>query len=418
MGAQSESEALSGAAWQNAVLNRPVLASALGNFVVTYDLVLFSIVRIPSLTSMGVTGHDLLETGFDLLDLQMLGMLLGGFLWGILADKIGRLPVLFISAALYSIANISNAFATTVDSYSILRFLAGFGMAGELGASVTIVSEMLPRLTRGFGTSFVAGIGVIGAIAAAIVTAHTDWETAYLVGGVLGLVGLAARLPLGESIMYEHMRNLRELPRGRLDWFFNSRDRFRRLAHCILLGMPTWFVIGILVTFSPEICAALGATEPVSAGEGVIYYYVGLSLGSLGAGWLSQLWHSRRRTLVVLVGITAWIFAGFVLLERGTPGLYYGIFTVLGLFSGYWALFVAIPAEQFGTNLRGTATILIPNIIRGSVVVLTASVHLLSKSIGLVSGVTIVGAVCFAMSLLGIWRLPESFGRDLDFVER
>jgi len=316
------------------------------------------------------------------------------------------------------LVNICNAFVTTVDAYGILRFLAGFGMAGELGASMTIVSEMLPRETRGYGTSFVAGIGVTGAILAAIVTEHTDWETAYLVGGVLGLVSLAARLPLGESSMYERMRLIRDVPRGRLDWFFNNRERFRRLAHCILLGMPVWFVIGILVTFSPEICAALGATAPVSAADGVLYYYVGLTLGSIAAGWLSQTWRSRRRALGVLVGVTGWIFAAFVLLERATPGVYYGIFTALGLFSGYWALFVSIPAEQFGTNLRGTATILIPNIIRGSVVVLTSSVHMLSKSGGLVGSVAIVGAACFALSLIGIWRLPESFGRDLDFIER
>ncbi|MBM4253486.1 MAG: MFS transporter [Deltaproteobacteria bacterium] len=418
MTAQANAELRGRGAWQDAVLNRPVLASALGNFVVTYDLVLFSIVRIPSLSNMGVSGHALLETGFDLLDIQMIGMLLGGIFWGVLADKLGRLPVLFAAPALYSIVNIYNAYVTTVDTYTVLRFLAGFGMAGELGAVMTIVSEMLPRETRGYSTSFVAGVGVMGAILAAIVTEHTDWETTYLVGGVLGLFSLAARLPLGESTMYERLRLSRDVQWGRLVWLVNSKERLRRLVHCVLLGMPSWFLIGILVTFSPEICAALGAESPVSAADGVIYYYIGLTLGCFVAGWLSQTWRSRRRALGVLVGLTSWIFIAFVLVERASPGVYYGMFTALGLFSGYWALFVSIPAEQFGTNLRGTATVLIPNIIRGSVVVLTAAVHFLSKSMGLVNGVAAVGAACFALSLIGIWRLPESFGRDLDFIER
>ncbi len=409
---------LTPASWRDTVFNRAVLAAALGNFVNIYDLLLFSVVRIQSLTSLGVAENELLDVGVRLLNLQMLGMLIGGLLWGVVADRIGRMTVLFASVAMYSVANIANAYVTNVEWYGALRFLAGVGLAGELGASITMVSEALPRLTRGLGTSFVAGIGVTGAILAAVMSLHSDWQTCYLVGGILGLVALGARLPLGETAMFAHMMELKQIRRGQWASLFTDSQRLKRFARCVLLGMPIWFVIGILATFSPEICRALGATGVVIAGDSILYFYIGMSTGCLLAGLLSQRWRSRRRAVIIMICTMLAVFAAFLSIKQASPELYYAVFVGLGLCCGYWALFVTIPAEQFGTNLRATVATSVPNILRGSVVILTLAVEALTRPIGLMGAIVAVGLSCFVLSFFGFWRLSESFGRDLDFFEQ
>ena len=409
---------LTPASWRNTVFNRAVLAATLGNFVNMYDLLLFSVVRIQSLRSLGVPDDELLDVGVRLLNLQMFGTLIGGVIWGVVADRIGRMTVLFASVAMYSLANIANAYVTDVGWYGALRLLAGIGLAGELGASITMVSEALPRYTRGLGTTFVAGIGVTGAILAAVVSLHSDWQTCYLVGGILGLVALGARLPLGETAMFEHMMQLKQIRRGQWASLFTDSQRLKRFARCVLLGMPIWFVIGILATFSPEICQALGATGPVIAGDSILYFYIAMSTGCLLAGLLSQRWRSRRRAVIIMICTMLAVFGGFLSLKQASPELYYAVFVGLGLCCGYWALFVTIPAEEFGTNLRATVATSVPNILRGSVVILTLAVEALTRPVGMIGAVVAVGLGCFVLSFFGFWRLSESFGRDLDFFEQ
>lgn len=398
------------------LLSVNVIVSALGYFVDIYDLVLFSIVRVASLKGIGVPDDQLLDVGVRLINLQMGGMLLGGILWGVLGDKRGRLSVLFGSIALYSTANILNAFVTTPEMYGLLRFVAGVGLAGELGAAVTLVSETLPRETRGYGTALVAGIGVSGAALAAFVGAHYTWQTAFIVGGVLGFVLLALRVRMFESGLYADIKQ-RSAVLGRFSMLFTSKERFCKYLNCILIGVPIWFVISILVTFSPELTKELGATAPVSAGSAILWCYTGLIVGDLGSGVLSQFMKSRKKVVFLFLSAALALILLFLYSYGRDPSYYYLVCFALGCAVGYWALFVTIAAEQFGTNLRATAATTVPNFVRGSVVLVTLLFQAMKPALGLVQSALVVGLGCVAVAYVALHFLTESFGRDLDFVE-
>jgi putative MFS transporter len=290
----------------------PVIVAALGYFVDIYDLLLFSIVRVPSLKALHVPSALLLEKGIELINVQMAGMLLGGILWGIIGDKKGRLTVLFGSILLYSIANIANGFVTTVDQYALLRFIAGIGLAGELGAGITLVAEILPKEIRGYGTSIVASVGVLGAVLAYLVADTFDWKAAYMIGGVLGLALLVLRFNVFESGMFSHVKEKR-VSRGNFLSLFTSRIKLVKYLRCIMIGLPIWFVIGILLTFSPEFGKVLGIPVPVQAGKAVMFGYIGLSLGDLSSGLLSQYFKSRKKVVFIFLLLTSLFIALFLL---------------------------------------------------------------------------------------------------------
>lgn len=401
----------------SSICTTTVLVSALGYFVDIYDLIIFSIVRVSSLRDLGIPDDQLLSEGVFLINMQMFGMLLGGIFWGVLGDKRGRLSVLFGSIVLYSVANLANAFVTSLEQYAVLRLIAGIGLAGELGAAITLVSETMPKETRGYGTSFVAGIGVAGAIAAALVAHYFNWKTAYLVGGVMGLGLLALRARMFESGMFDSMKQRADVRRGDFLMLFTNWERFKKYLCCILIGMPTWFVVGILMTFAPEICQALGATGPVSAGTAILWCYGGLMLGDFGSGIASQLMKSRKRVVYWFVSITALLVLAFLHLHAQSPDVYYAMALLLGLSSGYWAIFIQIGAEQFGTNLRATVATTTPNFVRGSVVLVTSLFQALKSPLGLIHGALVAGALCITLVYVALWPLSESFGRDLDFLD-
>lgn len=394
-----------------------VLVAALGYFVDAYDLLLFNIVRVQSLTDIGVASGDIRSVGVLLLNMQMLGMLLGGILWGVWGDKKGRLSVLFGSILMYSVANIANAFVHTVPVYGFLRFFAGLGLAGELGAGVTLVSEILDKEKRGIGTTVVASVGVAGVVVAALVGDFFHWRTSYIVGGVLGLMLLVLRVSVRESQMFESVSQS-EVRRADLRLLFGSKERIVRYLSCILMGVPIWYAIGILVTFCPEIGAAQGMTETPSPLKAVMYAYIGLVLGDLASGLLSQYMRSRKRVVLLFLVGTFFCCAWMLNAKGLTPGELYAVCVPLGFFVGYWAVFVTSAAEQFGTNLRSTVTTTVPNFVRGSVVPMTLCFEYFTKSVGIVNSAAIVGMICFLIALLAILGLRETFGRDLNFVER
>lgn len=393
-----------------------VLVAALGYFVDAYDLLLFSIVRKSSLTELGVPPEEILDTGVRLLNMQMGGMLVGGVLWGICGDRKGRLSVLFGSILMYSVANILNAFVHSVEVYGLLRFLAGLGLAGELGAGVTLVSELLDKEKRGLGTTIVASVGVAGVVVAALVGDYFHWRTSYLVGGVMGLLLLILRISVRESNMFESIANS-DVKRADLRLLFGNRERALRYCCCVMMGIPIWYSIGILVTFAPELGKAQGMTAIPTAREAVLYSYIGLVIGDLASGLLSQYLRSRKK--VVLIFLTGTFICCFSMLQaRGlTPQQLYLACLPLGFFVGYWAVFVSSAAEQFGTNLRSTVTTTVPNFVRGAVVPMTQCFSLLTPSLGIVQSASVVGAVCFLIALIALAGLKETFGRDLDFLE-
>ena len=393
-----------------------VVVAALGYFVDIYDLLLFSIVRVTSLRSLGIEGDQLLVAGERLLNMQMTGMLIGGLLWGVLGDRRGRLSVLFGSIFMYSAANIANAWVQSVEAYAWLRLVAGVGLAGELGAGITLVSEIMPKETRGYGTTIVAATGILGAVVAALVGDLFDWRVSYIIGGVMGFALLALRIGVYESGMFEQVRQVGS-SRGNVLQLFNQWSRARKYIAVILTGVPIWYVIGILITFSPELGRALGMTETPSAGRAVMFAYIGLAFGDIGSGFFSQYIGSRRRVVLLFQMMTAGFVAVYFLLAPFSLTAFYGLCVALGFGVGYWAVFVTIASEQFGTNIRATATTTVPNVVRGSVVLLTSSVGWLRPQVGVVQSALIVGVVALAIAFLALGWIEETYGKDLDYVE-
>lgn len=393
-----------------------VLVASLGYFVDMFDLLLFPIVRQASLDSLGIHGAAQIIPYTRLLNAQMAGMLIGGIFWGILGDKKGRLSTLFGSIALYSVANIANAFVHSIPAYAFWRFLAGLGLAGELGAAVTLVSEILPKDLRGYGTAIVAAVGIFGTVAASLVGKYLPWRVAYLVGGGLGLLLLLLRVGIRESGMFRDLETS-SVSRGDFLGLLTNPERFGRYLRCILIGLPTWFVVSILVNLAPEFAPLLKITAPIQAGTAVAFCYSGITLGSLGSGILSQTWGTRKKVVGLFIGGTV---AGVILylsLRGLSPFLFYLLAGYLGLATGYWAVFVTIAAEQFGTNLRSTVATTVPNFVRGAVPLITGGFLLLKGPFGLLGSAWAIGGVCVLLALLSLVGLQETHGRDLDFLE-
>lgn len=399
-----------------AAVRATILLAALGYFVDIYDLILFSIVRVKSLKAIGVLDADLLEQGVFLLNWQMAGMLLGGIAWGVLGDKKGRLSVLFGSIALYSVANIANGFVDTVGAYAAWRFVAGVGLAGELGAGITLVSEIMPKETRGYGTMTVAGVGILGGVAAGLIGDGFDWRTAYFIGGGLGVALLALRIGVYESGLFDKVKQS-AVARGDFRTLLSTPDRARRYAASILVGVPIWFVIGILVTYAPEFGRAIGMPVAPNPAKAVMLLYLGCALGDFLSGGLSQYFRSRKKVALAFM-IAAGALGALYLLNR-SPSLryFYTLCLLLGFATGYWAIFVTMASEQFGTNIRATVTTTAPNFVRGSLVLMNFAFQATKARWGLLQGASLVGGAALLVAMLALGSLRETYGRDLNFVE-
>jgi putative MFS transporter len=401
---------------KKSLLNAAVIVAALGYFVDIYDLLLFSIVRVESLKSIGFGGREL-EVGATLSNIQMTGLMLGGILWGVLGDKKGRLSVLFGSIFLYSFANFLNGYAQTFTEYAFCRFFAGLGLAGELGAGITLVAEVLHPSLRGYGTMIVATVGVSGAVVGGWVAQVFDWRTAFKIGGALGFALLLLRIGVSESGIFEQTQKS-HVRRGSFLSLFTDQDRFRRFTLSILIGVPIWLTIGILVAYSPEFSTQFGITGEVLSARAVMACYAGFVVGDLGFGLFSQWMKSRNRAVFWAIVLNFLMTLGYLLGARGASSdAIYVLCFLLGATGGYWAVVCTIAAEQFGTNLRATVATAVPNFIRFSLVPMNTAVLLLKDQIGLVGGALVVSVAVVAIALLSLRGLKESFGKDLDFVE-
>ncbi|WP_420264360.1 MFS transporter [Candidatus Magnetominusculus dajiuhuensis] len=398
------------------IFSVPVIVAALGYFVDIYDLILFGIVRVQSLKAIGVEASEILNKGIFLFNMQMAGMLLGGFLWGIIGDKQGRVKILFGSIFLYSTANIANAYVSSTGGYALWRFIAGVGLAGELGAGVTLVLENLPKGVRGYGTMIVATVGVLGAILANEIAKTFDWRMAYLIGGGLGMALLILRIGVCESGMYKDMASS-NVSKGNLLMLFTSKRCFFKYMKTILIGLPIWFSVGILIILSPEFAAAMNVSGKVNAGEALMFCYMGLALGDFGSGFLSQYLHSRRKVVLLFLILSSAAVGGFFMLGGVSSAVFYTFCGFIGFAVGYWAIFITIAAEQFGTNIRATVASTVPNIIRGMVIPITAVFQFAREYIGILKAGAVVGILCIAIAFYAYYHLEETFGKDLDYVE-
>jgi putative MFS transporter len=400
------------------ILSIAVLVAALGYFVDIYDMLLFSIIRIESLQSLKLSSEQLLFDGERIIQWQMWGLLIGGVIWGVMGDKSGRLSVLFGSILLYSLANIANGFVQTVDQYKWIRFIAGIGLAGELGAGITLVSEIIPKEKRGVATSLVAGVGLTGAIAAFIIKQNFDWRTCYFIGGGLGALLLILRISVFESGMFHKIKEM-DVRRGNLLMLFNNRERFKRYLQSILIGLPTWFVIGVLITFSNEFGKAMHISEKIDPGKSIMFAYAGISIGDIVIGLLSQKLRSRKKALYIFYAITIlFIILFFSAQWNGSANIMYWICGGLGFGTGFWAIFVTMGAEQFGTNLRATAATTIPNVVRGTLAIFILPLfQWLRSTTDYYTGGWITAVVIMTITIVAAIFTKETFNKDLNFVE-
>lgn len=395
----------------------PVIVAALGYFVDIYDLLLFSIVRVQSLRSLGLSDEMIRDQGMDIIGHQMFGLLIGGIIWGMMGDKKGRLSVLFGSILLYSLANIANGFVQTATQYSLARFIAGIGLAGELGAGITLVSELIPKEKRGVATSVVAGVGLTGAVLAYFIAQLFDWRTCYFIGGGLGLLLLLLRVSVFESGMFRDIEKA-QVSKGNFFMFFTKWSRFRKYLLSILIGLPTWYAIGVLVSFSREFGKAFGIEEEINPGKAVMVAYVAISIGDVLVGLLSQAMKSRKKALYIFYVITAFaIFLFFRQSDGSSAQQMYLICALLGFGTGFWAIFVTMAAEHFGTNLRATAATTVPNMVRGSLPLITMLFQWLQTQQTYVGAAASTGIIVMAISVVAAIFTEETFGKDLNFIE-
>ena len=394
-----------------------VIIASLGYFVDLFDITLFGVVRVTSLKDLGLTDpQQILSNGVFIYNAGMIGMMIGGLLWGILGDKKGRLSVLFASILLYSLSNIANAFVWDTTSYAVCRFLGGLGLAGELGAAITLVSESLPKEKRGIGTTIVATSGMLGIVAAALIGQQLPWKGAYVLGGLMGLALLAARIKMHESAMFAKVSADDNVSRGNF-WMIFKGERLGRYLSCIAIGIPIYFTPGILWTFAPELTSGLNVVGPVTAGNAILLGSIGITLGDLFSGIISQYLQSRKKAVGACLAVAAAAMATYTLSEGLTNTTIYGICFIIGLAVGYWAVLVTMAAEQFGTNMRATVATTIPNFVRGSAVFVTLGFTSLKSTMATPQAAFITGSICFGLAALGLWNVKETFHTDLNFME-
>jgi MFS transporter, putative metabolite:H+ symporter len=402
---------------QLGVLSFPVIVAALGYFVDIYDLLLFSIIRIPSLRSLGLDDAHIAKQGLLIINIQMVGLLIGGIIWGILGDKKGRLRVLYASIILYSIGNIANGFVQTVGQYAIVRFVTGIGLAGELGAGITLVTELLPKEKRGIGTSMVAGIGLTGAVVAFFLKEQFDWRTCYFIGGGLGFVLLLLRVGVLESGMFKSIEHS-TVSKGNFFMLFSNGKRLKKYISSILIGLPTWYVIGILITFSKEFATNMHVRGTIDPGKAVMFAYAAISIGDILAGFVSHWLRSRKKALYVYYAITALSIFWFFNLQGSTANELYVVSAVMGFGTGFWAIFVTMAAEQFGTNIRATAATTVPNMVRGSLILVSILFTQLHNNTGdYVKAGWITGIVVLVIGIGSVILAEETYHKDLDYLE-
>lgn len=398
-------------------VNLLIIVAALGYFVDIYDLIVFNVVKNESLQALGFTGEALKAKEIYLFNLQMTGMLLGGLLWGIMGDKKGRVSVLFGSIFLYSIANIINAFVVNIEQYAIMRFIAGVGLAGELGAGITLVAENMPKEKRGYGTMIIVTFGALGAVVAGLVGKSFGWQSTYLVGGGLGLALLLMRAGAYESGMYQNLVQNNEIKRGNFFSLFKKWSLFLKYLSCILIGLPIWFAIGVLINLSNRFAVAHGLIDKIDVADSVMFAYLGLSVGDLASGLLSQYLRSRKKVVYLYLFFSLVLMVVYLFNTNVSVEYYKYMCFGIGFATGYWALFVTIASEQFGTNIRSTVTNTVPNFVRGAVVPITLSFASLSSSVGVIQAAFWVGLTCLLLAFVATWYIKDSFSKDLNYFE-
>lgn len=396
-----------------------LLVASLGYFVDTFDLILFVVIGKSSLAEMGYSGQNLDNMRLFLFDVQMVGLLLGGIFFGILGDKKGRLSVLFGSILLYSVCNIINGFINDIYSYTALRFLAGVGLAGELGVGVTIVAETMPQKIRGYGTSILAATGVLGAVVAGLIGDTLYWRTAFFVGGGLGILLLLMRIGTFESEMFLHAKSDQKHERGNIMKLITNPQSRKTYILSLLVGIPVFFVVTILMQMAPSLAKELNIQGEITTGKAVALIYTGLAMGDVLCGVVSQKLKSRKKAIGIFQVASLMVSLVYLNLHHQSSAVFYFVCVLMGISAGYWIVMITMGAEQFGTNIRATVATTIPNFVRGMAIPISMLYGFLGSlsSLSIIQAAIITGITCFAMALYANYKLPETFHKDLDYLE-
>lgn len=394
-----------------------ILVAALGYFVDVYDIILFSVIRVPSLKALGLPEAQITSMGLILLNIQLVGMLIGGFAFGSLGDKKGRLMILFGSILIYSLANLANAYVTNIEQYAILRFLAGFGLAGEFGAGITLISEIMSKEKRGYGTTIVTTAGVLGGIAGGFVGNLLSWQSAFIVGGIAGIVLLLLRLSVIESPLFTKINATPHIPKGAFFKFFKNWRLTKKYLNCLFVGIPFFVFVGLLMALSPELSKALHVKGTITVGWSILFFNVGLGLGDLSSGILSQIMQTRKKIIHSYLFLTFIFTTLFFTQNEASPSYFYFLCGALGFGVGYWAVFMMVSAEQFGTNLRALVTVSLPNVVRAMVIPFTIILSFLKPSIGIVDALSLIALGSIITAWFMLFSLEETFSKELDYTE-
>ncbi len=394
-----------------------ILVSALGYFVDVYDIILFSAVRVPSLRDIGIPAEEITSIAIQLINVQVFGMVIGGLFWGLLGDKKGRQSILFGSILLYSLATFANAFVTTLPAYAALRFIAGFGLAGELGAAITLISELMSREKRGYGTTLIVVAGALGGVAGGIVGNALHWKTAYLLGGLAGFVLLLLRLQVSESQLFMSIKEQGSIRKGSLRLFFHSPLMLFKYTKCLCIGLPFWIFVGLFLALAPELGKAMSVSVPITSPKTIMYYNGGLVMGECISGLLSQWWGTRKKIVQLYLSLCLILVVSFLCQTHMSESIFYGFCLLFGFSSGFWVLFILIASEQFGTNMRATVTTSLPNFVRAVVLPSALALSYLEVRLGILSAFSGILIVSLALALVATCFLKETYAIDLNFIE-
>jgi MFS family permease len=250
------------------------------------------------------------------------------------------------------------------------------------------------------------------------VAQRVEWRTAYFIGGGLGLVLLVLRLSVAESGMFQQLRaTSNNVSRGNFLRLFSDLGRFAKYLRCILIGLPLWCIVGILVTFSPEISGAMKVQGEIKVAQAIIFCYLGITFGGFVSGYFSQLFQSRRKILFLFLIFTALAMAAYFLAAGQSNGTFYLVILLLGFGVGYWTIFITVAAEQFGTNIRATVATTVPNFVRGATVPMTLGFNHLKPACGIVASAAIIAFASVAVALWALRGLEETHDKELDYLE-
>ena len=397
------------------ILTLPVIVCTLGYAIDLYDLLVFSAVRIQSMTAIGVPAANQLDAGISLINAQMLGLVLGGIVFGILGDKFGRTKILFSSICLYSIATFANAFVTDLPTYKLLRFVSGFGLSGELGLAITLIAEIIDKKDRGYAAAIIAGFGMLGCVLAGVSAKYLDWRTCYMIGGTAGVVLLILRAKVIESPLFQALG--KNMAQGSIKLLFSSFDRIKRFLLCILIAVPMPLTFWMLIAFAPEFTSKLGLAKPLTSGDAIVFGYIGLTLGDLFSCFLTQMIKSRRKVLLLFVISNFALCLYYLSVHHDNSAAFKILYVLLGFSGGYWALMALIAAESFGTNLRATVATTVPNFARAAAIPIGIALSMLKGPFGLIQAATTISIFTFAIGIVAALVIKETYDTGIDYIE-